>query len=95
MFLGEKDTEGTTPIRTLKGDKQYSVFANVVSQKGVHDFVTKQILEDIDTTGFTDIIFKTDNELAIVAVRNEVKQNRSHRTVPENSIRGQSRSKGL
>ena len=95
MFLGEKDTEGTTPILTLKDDKQYSVFADVVPQKGAHDFVTKQILEDIDTTGFTDIIFKTDNEPAIVAVRNEVKQNRSHKTVPENSIRGQSRSNGF
>ena len=95
MFLGEKDTEGTTPILTLKDDKQYSVFADVVPQKGAHDFVTKQILEDIDTTGFTDIIFKTDNEPAIVAVRNEVKQNGSHKTVPENSIRGQSRSNGF
>ena len=62
---------------------------------GVHDFVTKQILEDIGTTGLTDIIFKTDNEPAIVAVRNEVKQNRSHKTVPENSIRGKSRSNGF
>ena len=71
------------------------MFADVVPHKDVHDFVTKQILEDIDTTGFTDIIFKTDNEPALVAVRNDVKANRSHKIVPDNSMRGQSRSNGF
>ena len=79
----------------MNDDKQYSVFADVVPHKGVHNFATKQILEDIDTTGLTGIIFKNDNELALVAVRNEVKANRSRKTVPENSMRGQSRSNGF
>ena len=78
----KKTPKALPPILTLKDDKQYSVFADVVPQKGVHDFVTRQILYDIDTTGLTDIIFKTDNEPAIVAARNDVKQNRSHKLCP-------------
>ena len=56
LFMGERDTEGTTPIFTLKDDKQCSVFADVVTHNGVHEFVTKQVLEDLDTIGCIDII---------------------------------------
>ena len=95
MFMGEGETDGTTPILTLKDDEQYSVFANVVPNKGVNDFTQNQLLEDIDTTGITDLIFKTDSESPIVAVQDVIKASRSHKTILENSIKGQSKTNGF
>ena len=93
--MGEKETDGTTPILTLKDDHQKSIFANVVPRKGVDEFTVKQILEDIDMTGITDCIFKTDSETPIVAVQKEIKSSRSHKTIFENSFKGHSQSNGF
>ena len=81
MFMAEEKTDGTTPILTFKDDDQKSVFATVVPSKAVNDFTQNQILEDIDTTGITDIIFKTDIESPSVAVLNDIKASRSHKTI--------------
>ena len=86
MFMGEGETDGTTPILTLKDDDQKSAFANVVPSRGVNDFTQNQILEDIDTTGITDIIFRTDSESPIVAAHDVIKASRSHKTILKNSI---------
>ena len=90
--MREETTEGTTPILNLKDDQPQNVFSNVVPEKGANDFVVKQIIQDIDSTGMTDIIFKTDNEQSMLAIQHRVKQMRSHRTVLENSVRGQSKT---
>ena len=79
----------------VKDDKHNHVFANIVPEKGPNEFVVKQIVADIDTTGFTDIVFKTDNEPAMLALQQRVKQLRSHKTVLENLLRGQSKSNGF
>ena len=94
-FLGEESTDGTTPILVLKDDTQKSVFANVVPEKGANDFVVQQIVHDIELTGFTDVIFKTDNEPAMHNLQKAVKSARSHKTNLENSLRGQSKSNGF
>ncbi len=94
IFMGEETTTGTTPILVLKDDKQESVFANVVPDKGANEFTIRQTAEDIDLTGFADIVFTTDNEPAMLAIQQQVKQTRSHKTVLENSLRGQSKSNG-
>jgi hypothetical protein len=57
IFMGEETTTGTTPILVLKDDKQESVCANVVPEKGANEFTVKQTVEDIDLTGFADIVF--------------------------------------
>ena len=80
---------------TLKDDDQKSVFANVVPSEGVNDFIQNQTVEDIDITGITDIIFKTDPESPFVAVQNDIKASRSHKTILENSVKGQSKTNGL
>lgn len=92
-FLGEESIDGTTPI--LVYDTQKSVFANVVPEKGANDFVVQQIVHDIEPTGFTDVIFKTDNEPAMHYLQKAVKSARSHKTNLENSLRGQSKSSGF
>ena len=68
-FMGEQTTDGTTPILVLKDDTQKSVFAHVVPEKGANDFVVRQIVHDIELTGFTEVIFKTDNEPAMLALQ--------------------------
>ncbi len=95
LFMGEKETIGTTPILVVKDDTQKSIFANVVPEKGVNEFTVQQVVGDIDLTGFTDILFKTDNEPSMTAIQEEVKKRRPHRTILENSIKGQSKSNGF
>ena len=94
-FMGEQTTDGTTPILVLKDDTQKSVFAHVVPEKGANDFVVRQIVHDIELTGFTEVIFKTDNEPAMLNLQQAVKAARSHKTNLENSLRGQSKSNGF
>ena len=67
----------------------------MVPEQGANEFIVKQTVEDIDLTGFTDIAFKADNEPAMLAIQQQVKQTRSHKTVLENSLRGQSKSNGF
>ena len=95
LFMGTASSEDNTPILVVKDDVQEAIFANVVPTKGVNDFAIGCILDDIDTMGHTEIIFKTDNAPSIVAVQEEVKGKRSHKTVLENSVRYHSRSNGL
>ena len=95
LFMGIASSEDNTPILVVKDDVQEAIFANVVPTKGVNDFAIGCILDDIDTMGHTEIIFKTDNAPSIVAVQEEVKGKRSHKTVLENSVRYHSRSNGL
>ena len=54
-----------------------------------------QILEDIDTIGITDIRFKTGVGSPIVAVQNEINASGSHKTILENSVKGQSKINGF
>jgi hypothetical protein len=91
MFMGEKDTSGTTLILVVKDDDTKSYFPNVVPEKGVNAFVVEQVTKDIDLMGHTEILFKTDNEPSIVAVQHQVKANRPHKTVLENSVKGKSK----
>ena len=72
-----------------------SVFPNVVPEKGANEFVVAQIVNDIDLMGYTEIIFKTDNESSIVALQQTVKQKRQHKIVLENSIKGASQTNGF
>ena len=95
LYMGSSDVEGTTLILVVKDDHTESVFVNVVPSKGANEFTVNQIVEDIDNTGHTSILFKTDNEPSMVAVQNSVKQKRSHKTVLENSVRKVSQTNGF
>ena len=55
IFMGEKDTSGTTPILVVKDDDTLSVFPDVVPEKGPNEFALTQIVEDIDMMGHTEI----------------------------------------
>ena len=68
-------------ILVVKDDHTESVFANVVPSKGVNEYTVNQIIEDIDSIGHTSILFKTDNEPSMLAIQDNVKQKRSHKTV--------------
>ena len=95
LYMGSSEVEGTTPILVVKDDHTESVFANVVPSKGVNEYTVKQIVEDIDSTGHTSILFKTDNEPTVLAIQEQVKSRRPHKTVLENSVRGKSKTNGF
>ena len=51
-----------------------SIFAHVVQKKGVEDdrYSVDKLVEDIEWLGYSQIIFKSDNEPAIIQVLEEV-----------------------
>lgn len=83
MFMGASDSDDCTPILVVMDDKTESVFANVVPSKGFNDFVIDIIMEDIDMMGHTEIILKADNEPSTLAVQDQVKAKRPHKTILE------------
>ena len=57
---------------------------HIVNEKGVGDgWIVSKLMEDIDNLGYTELILKGDGELALVQVMNEVKRQRSHKTILE------------
>ena len=57
MFMGDKQVPGTTPIITRKDNVSKTPFADIVPEKGAHDFTVNEIAYDMDTLGYTDVIF--------------------------------------
>ena len=64
-------------------------------EKGANDYTVNQIIKDIDMDGHTDVLFKTDNEPSMIAIQQQVKNRRPHKTVCENSVRGKSQTNGF
>ena len=60
------------------------MFARVVPQKGVNPYAVKNVAADIGLLGYPEIIFKSDNEPSIVALKDAVKMERHERIVMEN-----------
>ena len=65
LFMGDSQEDGTIPILTMKDNVGKSIFADIVPEKGAIDFTIDQIVDNIDLLGYTDIIFKTDNEAVV------------------------------
>ena len=89
MYMGSNGADDVTPILVVKDDQIESVFSDVVLAKCVNDFVVDQIVEDINSTGHTSILFKTENEPSMQAIQNKVKEIRPHKFVLETSARGE------
>ena len=62
------------PILVVKDRKTKMVFARVVPEKGTHPYVVKRLASDLSMLGYNKLVLKSDNEPAIVASKNAVKQ---------------------
>ena len=67
-----EDTEGTK-ILVVREIVSKSTFAHVVKCKGVDDdrFAVDCLVKDVDWLGFTNMMLRSDNEPAIVALLKE------------------------
>ena len=72
-FLGQED-EKTLPVALVRDHASKTTFSHVVPCKGVaeSDHPAKQVAFSIASLGRPKIIFKTDNEPAMLALRAEV-----------------------
>ena len=79
MFMTSKDVEKMSPILVIKDMKTKTIFAHVVSRKGTSDkWIIKRLIEDLDSLGYgwTKVAIRSDQEPAIVDVKNAVRRAR-------------------
>ena len=64
-----------------------NIHGHIVNEKGVGDgWIVSKLMEDIDILGYTLLMLKGDGEPALVQVMNEVKRQRSHKTILEHPL---------
>ena len=77
MKTSESDdiSEDGQPIIVTRDRKSKIVTAHVVEEKGANEYAVKRLSQDLKLTGYRKIIFKSDNEPAIIALKQGVKKN--------------------
>ena len=78
----------------LKDRKSGTIKAHLVEEKGTNPYAIKRIGQDIALLGYKKIIFKSDNEPALVALKQAVKAERPEEIIMEESPVGESASNG-
>ena len=71
FFMGQDDAK-VLPMLGLKERQCKMKFAHMVEEKGPNEYAIAQVKEDIESMGIRRMIFKTDQEPAIVALRERV-----------------------
>ena len=69
-----KEDEKGMPILIMKEDWTGNIFANVVPQKGNSPYAIKRAAMNIKNLGFPRIIFKSDGEGPILALKNSIRR---------------------
>ena len=94
-FMNSKEAdEASQPIIVLKDRRSGTIKAHLVEEKGVNAYAIKRIGQDIGLLGYKRIILKSDNEPAIIALKDAIKQERSEEIIKEESPVGESASNG-
>merc|ERR1711873_97560 len=70
------------------------LFARVVPAKGVQPYAVKSLSADIASLGYSEFVFKSDNEPSVVALKEVVKLERHERIVMEAAPVHESKSNG-
>jgi len=94
MFLGNKGEEKGSPILAGIDAKSGTMFAQLVPEKGVHSYAVKRLSQEIKRMGYTKIILKSDQEPAIVALKNAVRNLKESEIIPEESPAYEHQSNG-
>ena len=93
-FLGSEG-EDTVAIQVTRDRRTRMIFAHVVPKKGFsHEHGATELIKDIAKLGYNEIILKCDGEPALKTIQEEVRRQRSEKTILENSPVGDSRANG-
>jgi hypothetical protein len=83
------------PVLVARDRKSKSVWSHAVPSKGIeHPYPSKALLQDIEATGYKRVIVKSDQEPAIIALVNSVKNAFKGDLLVEHSPKGESQSNG-
>jgi hypothetical protein len=87
--------EDGQPILVTRDRKSKIVIAHVIEEKGANEYAVKRLSQDLKLTGYRKIIFKSDNEPAIIALKQGVEEMTSEMEIRfEESPVGESSSNG-
>ena len=94
----EVEQRGDSPVLVMHDGVTKSIFAHLISEKGV-DFpsceeVVKMIVKDLDTLGYHRVVFRSDNEPSILSLLRAVKLAWTGDAVQETSAEGDPQSNG-
>ena len=78
----------------LEDDTTKAVMAHMIPRKGTDEHAVMRIVQDIKNLGYRKIIFKSDQEPAILALKDEVKRMLNQDVIMEASPVGESQSNG-
>eukprot|EP00435_Cladocopium_sp_Y103_P027107 s1055_g6.t1 len=75
MFLGDESTRDTDlPVLVVRDRRTKAVWAHPVPAKGVENpFAARQLLKDVESTGYKRVILKGDQEPSVQALLQQVK----------------------
>ena len=91
----EKEEEKGMPIIVLKDNKTRTVMAKVVSGKGVNNFAVEVVKKFIEQLGYGRIVLRSDNEPAILALKEAVRRESNVEIVMEEVPVGDHQANGL
>ena len=99
-FMGREEQVGTNPIFVMRDHATRKTFAHMVvgkstSREEYSAYLVNAVLRDIEHMGHKKMVFKTDQESAMVALQERIRQSRSDPTVLENSPVEQSQANGV
>ena len=69
---GQEEAQGVLPMLTVKSHDSRMTFAPVVERKGPVDSTTRRLVADLDWLGLRRLVFKSDQELVILVVKQVV-----------------------
>ena len=99
-FLSQADDSSVAPVFVLRDHRSRVTFAHVTQGKSTNkevysQYLTKAVVEDMKALGHPKLVFKTDQEPAMVALQECVKVARDGETINQNSPVGESQSNGV
>ena len=93
-FLGSEGEE-TIASQVARDRRTRMIFPHVVPKKGFsHEHRAAELIKHIAKLGYNEIILKCDGELAMKTIQEEVRKQRSEKTILENSPVGDSPANG-
>ena len=71
---GQEEAQGVLPMLAVKSHESRMTFAHVVERKGPVDSTTRRFVADLDWLGLRRLVFKSDQEPAILALEQAVRE---------------------
>ena len=99
-FTGHVDQEKASPIFVLRDHNSRMTFSHMVQGKSTKnelysDYIHSAVLKDLEYLGYKKIVFKTDQEPAMIALQERIQRSREDQTILENSPVDESQSNGV